>query len=252
MKRMLQIMLLTLTATSAVFAQETMDNARQTLEKLLETQRLISKEENDWRVGRELMQERIALIRQESESLNERIDQTKRDMAETETKVAELRAHNDTLKNGVKPLVSDIKVLEFRVLGMLPRTPEPVRQRVAPLSQRIPANPAETKLGLSERYQNVVGVMNELNKTAREISVASEIRTLLDGRQVEVTVFYIGLSQAYYVNEKGRLAGVGKLGILGEWSWEEHNDSVDAIAAILGIYRGERPPAYVPVPVTIR
>lgn len=251
MKRILQMML-TLTATGAVFAQEPMENARQTLEKLLETQRLISKEENDWRVGRELMQERIALIRQESESLNERIGQTKQDMAETEAKVAELRAHNDALKDGIKPLVSDIKVLEFRVLGMLPRTPEPVRQRVAPLSHRIPANPAETKLGLSERYQNVVGVMNELNKTAREISVASEIRTLLDGRQVEVTVFYIGLSQAYYVNEKGRLAGVGKLGMLGEWAWEEHNDSVDAIAAILGIYRGERQPAYIPVPVTIR
>lgn len=241
-------LLLTTLALAALHAAQAQEDARQSLEKLLETQRLVSKEENDWLVGRELMQGRVDLLRRESETLRERIEQTNRDRAETEAKLAELRAQNEALKQGAKPLQDDIRKLESRVRGLLPRTPESVRQRVAPLSQRIMV---ETKAGLSERYQNVVGVLNELNKTAREVSVASEIRTLLDGRQVEVTVFYIGLSQAYYLNERSRVAGIGKLGDYGQWAWEEHNDSVDAIAAILGVYRGERPAVYVPIHVAI-
>ena len=248
-----KLLVLTLMVAGTVLAQEEMEIARQALEKTLETQRLISKEANDWRVGKEIMQERIDLIHRECETLKERIAQTKKDREESESKLAELKARNDLLKNSTTCLQKDIKALEFRVLALMHRTPEPVRQRVAPLTQRIPSNPKETKLSLSERYQNVIGVMNELNKAAREIAVGSEVRTLKDGRQTEVTVFYIGLSQAYYVNEKSGLAGVGKLGENGgEWIWEEQNDLVVPVSTLLGIYRGEKPAAYVPLRMTVQ
>ncbi len=239
-------------AAGAVWAQEPMEDAKANLEKWLETQRLVTKEEQDWRVGKELLQERIDLIKRECETLREKIAQTKKESAESAAKVAELKAKNETLKDGVKPLSEDIKQLELRTLAVLPWTPEPVRQRVAPLSQRIPANPAETKLSLSERYQNVIGTLNELNKAARELAVSGEVRKLADGRQIEATVFYIGLSQAYYVNEKSGVAGVGKLGPLGTWVWEERNDLVGPVAQALGIYRSEKPAAYVALPVSVK
>ncbi len=236
----------------AAWAQEPMERAKENLEKWLETQRLISKEEQDWRVGKELLQERIDLIKRESEALREKIAQTKKESAESAAKLAELNAQNETLKNGTKPLTEDIKQLELRTLAILPWTPEPVRMRVAPLCQRIPANPADTKLSLSERYQNVIGTLNELNKAARELSVSGEVHKLADGRQVEATVFYIGLSQAYYVNEKSGVAGIGKLGPLGTWVWEERNDLVGPISQVLGIYRSEKPAAYVALPVSVK
>ena len=239
-------------AAGAAWAQDGRDEARQHLEKWLETQRLISKEEQDWRVGKELVQERIDLIRREADALTEKIAQTKKESAEAAAKVAELKAQNEALKGGMKPLQHDLKQLELRTLAILPWTPEPVRQRVAPLSQRIPANPAESKLTLSERYQNIIGTLNELNKAARELSVSGEVRTLADGRQVEATVFYIGLSQAYYVNEKSGVAGLGKLGPLGTWEWEERNSLVAPVSQVLGIYRSEKPAAYVALPVSVK
>jgi uncharacterized phage infection (PIP) family protein YhgE len=239
-------------AAGAAWAQEGMEEARQNLEKWLETQRLISKEEQEWRVGKELIQERIELIRRESESLRERIAQTRQEMAEAAKKNDELKAQNEALKAGMKPVLADIKALELRMLAILPWTPEPVRMRVAPLSQRIPANPAESKLTLSERYQNVIGTLNELNKAARELAVSGEVRKLEDGRQVEATVFYVGLSQAYYVNEKSGVAGIGKLGPLGTWAWEERDGLVGSVAQVLSIYRSEKPAAYVALPVEVR
>jgi len=244
--------LVTALITGAVWAQDEMDSARQNLEKWLETQRLISKEEQDWRVGKELLQERVELIRRETESVKEKIAQTKKEAAESTAKIKELKAQSDQLKSALKPLVEDIKQFELRTIAILPWTPEPVRQRVAPLSQRIPANPAECKLTLSERYQNVIGTLNELNKAARELSVSGEVRKLADGRQVEATVFYIGMSQAYYVNEKSGVAGIGKLGPLGTWMWEEQNGMMDSISHVLGIYKSEKPAAYVPLPVSVK
>jgi FtsZ-binding cell division protein ZapB len=242
---------LALAATTA-WAQDDREAARLHLEKWLETQRLISREEQEWRIGKELVTERIELLKRESEALKEKIAQTRQETAEAAAKGAELRAQNEALKAGLKPLQQDLKHLELRTLAILPWTPEPVRNRVAPLSQRIPANPLDSKLTLSERYQNVIGTLNELNKAARELAVSGEVRKLADGRQVEATVFYVGLCQAYYVNEKSGVAGIGRLGPLGSWAWEEHNGIAPAIAQVLGIYRSEKPAAYVSLPVEAR
>ncbi len=239
-------------AAGAVWAQEEMETARQCLEKWLETQRLISKEEQEWRVGKELLQERVELIRKEAESLKEKIAQTKKESAEAAAKTGELKGQNELLKKVVGSLDHDIKNMELRTLAVLPWAPEPVRARVAPLSQRIPANPAESKLSISERYQNVIGTLNELNKAARELSVSGEVRKLADGRQVEATVFYIGLSQAYYVNEKCGVAGIGQMGADGVWEWAEQNDLAGAVSHVLGIYKSEKPAAYVALPVCVR
>jgi FtsZ-binding cell division protein ZapB len=245
---MTTVMLLAGVAT----AQEDLENARQSIGKWLETDRLITREEQDWRVGKELVTERIELLRRESEALKEKIARTRQETADAAAQVAGLRAQNETLKAGLKPLQQDIKHLELRTLAILPWTPEPVRIRVAPLSQRIPANPADSKLTLSERYQNVIGTLNELNKAARELAVSGEVRKLADGRQIEATVFYVGLCQAYYVNEKIGVAGIGKLGPLGTWAWEENNGIAPTIAQVLGIYRSEKPAAFVSLPIETR
>lgn len=248
MRHMLCLLLL---VAGSAWGQDELETAKQDLDKWLETDRLISKEEQDWRVGKELIQDRISLIRREAETIKERIAQTKKDLAETTTKMVDVKAQNEQVKRGTGSLAQDIKQLEFRTLAMLPRTPEPVRLRVAPLSQRIPANPTETKLTLSERYQNIVGTLNELNKAVRELSVSGEVRQLADGRKVEVTVFYIGLAQAYYVNEKSGVAGIGLLGPYG-WTWEEHDELVRPVSHVLAIYRGESPAAYVPLPISVK
>ena len=239
-------------AAGTVWASNDMETTRLNLEKWLETRRLIAREEQEWRVGKELLQERIDLIRKACEALREKIETTRKESAETAGQLAALRKRNETLKTGMTPLHHDIKGLELRTLAILPWTPEPVRQRVAPLSQRIPANPKDSKLTVTERFQNVIGTLNELNKSARELAVSGEVRKLADGRQAEVTVFYIGLSQAYYVNAKSGVAGIGMLGPEGTWAWHEDNRLAGVIEEALGIYRGERPAAYVALPVSVK
>ena len=60
-----------------------------------------------------------------------------------------------------------------------PRSWSSGRERQAPLAQRLPQNSADTKIGLPERFQNVIGILNELGKANGEVTVATEIRTMI-------------------------------------------------------------------------
>ena len=223
---------------------------RDVLEKWIETKCLISKEKQDWRVGRELLQERQDLAQREIASLKEKTQQARSDMTEADKKLEELRVKNAELKESTAGLVDEVAGLEKRLLAFLGRAPAPIAERVKPLSQRIPRPGTETTMSLSERFQNLIGILNEVDKFSRELSVVSEVRELEDGTSAEVTVMYIGLGAAYYTNGKG-LAGVGQPGEKG-WQWVRNNELYQAVADIIAIQRNEKPAGYVSLPFQVQ
>jgi hypothetical protein len=229
---------------------EDLESVRATLAKWMETQQIISKEERDWQVGKEVLQQRIDLIRGEISTLDARIEQTRKSISEADGKRGEMIRENEALKAASASLRAAIGALERRTLSMLGSVPDPVRERVKPLSQRIPSDPANTTLSLSERFQNVIGILNELNKFSQEITITSEIRTLSGGDRAEVKALYLGLAQAYYVTPRGDRAGIGRSTAEG-WSWTESDHLADEIARAIAIVQNEEVPAYVPLPVTI-
>ena len=224
---------------------------RTALEKWVETRRLESREKQEWRVGREILEGRTELVRREVDTFRQQTTQATNDMGDVDKKLAELRAQNAELAAVTAGLGDSITKLEARTAAMLDRSPALIRERVKPLSQRIPKDPAETKLTLSERFQNVIGILNEVNKFARELHVASEVRDLQDGVKSEVTVLYVGLAQAYYCNPGGGLAGIGRPEASG-WAWEADNPLVAAVNEAIGVHRNEKPAAYVRLPVTVK
>jgi hypothetical protein len=224
---------------------------RATLEKWVEAKQLMSKEREDWRVGQMIMGDRKDLLARETRDLNEKADADNKEIGEIDDKLAEMTATRDGLKEATEGLSESVADVERRVLDLLATSPTPIRDRVQPLSQRIPKTPNETKLSLSERFQNVIGILNELNKYSREITEASEVRDLADGANAEVTVLYLGLAQAYFCNTKGGVAGVGRPGPDG-WVWEQQDDLVEPVAETLAVFRNEKPAKYIPLPLEIQ
>ena len=112
------------------------------------------------------------------------------------------------------------------------------------------------QLSLSARYQNVIGVLNAVDKWNRAVTLKSEIRELGTGGSVEVSVLYVGLGQGYYVGAPGKdgkatIAGVGIASPTG-WNWRETNDLAPAIQRAVSIYKNEGLAALVRLPVQIR
>jgi len=238
-------------------AQDASENAeklagtRDTLAKWVETQQIISREREDWQVGKDVLEQRIALIRGEIDGLEGRIAEIDGGLGDTDRRRRELDAENAALREASASLAAGIGGLEAKTLRLIGRLPEPIRSRVKPLSQRIPTDPGSTEPSLSQRFQNVVGVLNEVNKFQRDITVTSELRSLEDGRTVEVTALYVGLGQGYYVTPDGAAAGYGGPGPEG-WEWFPANELAAQVAHAIAILQNEQVPAFVPLPVEIR
>jgi FtsZ-binding cell division protein ZapB len=227
------------------------EEARTAIEKWVETERIISQEKRDWQLGREMLNERIELVQREIESLKGKVSEAEESIAEADKKREELVEENERLKNASASLNDILKSLEGHTQKLLKRLPDPIRQRVKPLSQRLPDDANETKLSMAERFQNVVGILNEVDKFNREISVTSEVRTLADGSSVEVTSLYIGIGEAYYVSANGTVAGVGVASEQG-WIWKPANEAAPQIADVIAVLKNEKVASFIQLPVEIK
>jgi transposase-like protein len=227
-----------------------LEMTKELLSKWVEARKLISEERQQWELEREVLSDRLDLVRSETDSLNEKIHETRAEITSADQKRAKLVEENDGLKEASATLVNRIFSTERSVLRLLTQLPEPVQERMKPLSQRIPSS-SVTDLSLSERYQNVVGILNELNKAANEITVVSEVRALPGGNRAEVQTLYIGFARAYYASLKGDIGGYGTPSDAGEWVWTSDASLAEKVNDAIAILKNEKVATYIPLPVRV-
>ncbi len=243
--------LITLTfvlSTQLCFSNE-IDITKELISKWVETKKLISLESEDWKIEQEVLKDRIDLISSERNSLKEKINETEDLINQSDSKRTDLVENNESFKKASTLLSDKIKILENKILILLPTLPQHIQGKIKPLSQRIPIKD-QSELTLSERYQNVIGVINELNKGASEISVVSEVRSLPNGGSAEVQTLYLGYAHAYYCTTKGDIAGIGYPAQEG-WIWKPKNEIAQEIADSIAIFKNEMVAEYITLPINM-
>ncbi|MGE3425029.1 MAG: DUF3450 family protein [Dehalococcoidia bacterium] len=232
--------------------KDAIENTRNVLREWSENRRILSKERQKWALDKQTLEQTIDVNQREVEGVRERIREAQASVTDADKKKAELNAEKDALANTAASLIETIAGLEARTLALMPRLPSPIREKLKSLSNRIPKEAANTTLTLNDRYLNVIGILNEVNKFNREISVESEVRQLEDGSSVQVTALYVGISLGYYVTAKGDAAGIGMPTAAG-WEWQAVDaKAAPAIAQSIAILKNEAVAAYVPLPVRIQ
>jgi FtsZ-binding cell division protein ZapB len=231
-------------------ASPTLEETRLTMGKWIETQQIISKERKDWQQGKEILVGRLELVKKEITSLDEKTKQAESSVAEADKKRNDLLAENDQLKAAGAQLINAVTAMEVEVHRLYKQLPEPIQTKLQPLYQRIPEDPAKTRASAAERFQNVLGILNELNKANNEITVSYEVHNLADGKPSEVKAIYVGLAQAYYVSARGE-AGIGRPTADG-WKWEPSQAVARDVLTALEILQGKHTPAFVPLPVKLQ
>ena len=224
---------------------------RSALEQWVETKRLISQERRDWKQGRELLVEQKDLIRTEIDALREKIAASTRNIAKTDEDMQTLEAKKASLEAVSASLLDTVVALETRTRALMNQLPAPIVDRVKPLTQRIPEDPANTTQSLGERFATVAGILKDISRFNSEITVTSEVRDLGDGTSFEVTAMYVGISYGFYVNAAGDSAGIGFGGPEG-WVWTPRNDAAPEIARAIAILGGDEIADFVQVPVEIQ
>ncbi|MFN3533247.1 MAG: DUF3450 family protein [Candidatus Brocadia sp.] len=231
-------------------APPTLEEIRLAMDKWIETQQIISKERKDWQQGKEILISRLELVKKEIATLEEKIRQAESSVTEANKKLNDLIAENNQLKAAGEQLTVAVISMEGEVRRLFNLLPAPVGAKLQPLYQRIPEDPAKTNVSVAERFQNVLGILNELNKANNEISVCYEVLNLASGKPSEVKTIYVGLAQAYYVSASGE-AGIGRPSADG-WKWESSKDIGRDVLAALEILEGRHSPSFVGVPVKLQ
>jgi hypothetical protein len=192
----------------------------------------------------------LELVKKETATLEEKIQQAQSSVTEAQKKHDDLLAENDQLKLAGTQLTEAITGMEGEARRLFKTLPEPITAKLQPLYQRIPEDPAKTRVSMAERFQNVLGILNELNKANNEITVSYEVHNLADGNPSEVKVIYVGLAQAYYVSARDE-AGIGRPAADG-WKWEPSKAVARDVLTALEILQGKHSPAFVPLPVKLQ
>jgi hypothetical protein len=238
-------------------AQENTDSARADVEstrsivaRWVGTQQIIFKERRDWQQAREILKARIELMEGEIETLETKISEVRRTSDEAAGKRAEVAAEAGSLEKTTSGLTGAVSRYEEHVRRLHRVLPPPVQEKIAPLYQRMPAEGAPSRASVAERFQNVLGILNEINRMNGEITLASEIRPLQDGKPSEVRTVYLGLGQAYSLSARLE-AGIGRPGSDG-WVWEPAPGLAPRIQEVVDVLMNKGSPKFVSLPVSIQ
>lgn len=237
-------------ATSDEKVESQIEGTRTALEKWVEIRRIISQEKREWTLGREILNERIELTQSQIEGLTQDALEAEGKIGNNGEELAKLEAERDGLKQASLTLGELIEALETKTRALIVKLPEPAKERISLLVQRMPKADAETKLSISDRFLNIVGIANELNKFNREITVTSEVRELAGGITAEVAALYVGLGQGFYVSPNGEAAGVGRV-VQGQWAWIQDDSAAEAIADGIAILKDGAVAEFVHLPTRV-
>jgi hypothetical protein len=239
------------TSDGSVPSTASLDDTREVMKRWIEQQQLISKERAEWQQGKEILSARVELLKKEIATLQEKISEAKTKVSASESEVSKAQTEDQVLAAAQAQLADAVEGMELKIREMFKSLPDPVQARVQQLYQRIPTETTTKAPVVAERFQNVLGILNEVNKSNNEISFSQEVRTLANGNPAEVRAIYIGLAQAYFVNSQGNEAGIGRPTPLG-WTWESSKTIAHDVLNALDILQGKQSPAFVPLPVKIQ
>jgi len=225
---------------------------RETLTKWVETKQLISKEKSEWASGKDILEDRVRLAQAETTTVRDKLKEISTAVAEAQKKRDELAAQNDKLKATAEKSKAMVIAAEKKLRPLLPQLPEPLREKLKPIIARFPEDSEKSTASMAERLQNVLGILDQASAFNSTVASVKELRTFPDGTRAEVTTVYLGLSQAYYTNREGTLAGIGHPGPDG-WVWKPDNANGKKILLAVHILEGkEKGATFIDLPVKIQ
>src|SRR5690606_11610359 len=107
--------------------------------------------------------------------------------------------------------------LENELRPLLKLFPLPLREKVEEAAIRLEENDPEAPL--QNRARDLLAITQAALAFHRNLTADNEVREI-EGERREIGVLYLGLAQAYYVDQTGKHAGYGSPTPEG-WKWVE-------------------------------
>ena len=243
-------LILSLTLPTILWAESAEDfhAARVLLEQYVSVEKSIAQESNDWEEQRSFLQDRIVLLEQAIESLDKKILHFQGDLSRIQQQKLELQNNEQNLKKNAQQRLKTLVALEKQVLLVLPSLPRPLLQSLQAIVDRLPRNSqARQAQTLDQRLETILAFLQAVQTFDTAAHVFNEILSL-NGQEVAVQTLYLGLSQAYFVGNKGSTAGLGRR-TESAWQWITDKKWATPIATAIAAHQKQKSPRVVTLPV---
>ncbi|MDG1300892.1 MAG: DUF3450 family protein [Opitutae bacterium] len=242
------ILILAISASGSVALEST----RTVVKEWVATEKAISSEAILWEEAHTLLNDLTQVTQAEIATLNQSLNKIAATTTRAEALRIKLVTEQQALQTARQQISNFLTEIEPQLTALRPALPAPLNTKLTSLFQRIPNDSSNTTLGIAERMQTIVGILNTINKFDRAITVHEEIRTLGDGSQGEVESVYVGLGVAYYRTRSGDDAGYGQPHISG-WQWNSQPELSAAIAEVIAITNNSAQEArFIALPVELQ
>lgn len=229
-------------------------DTRNIIKQWVDTEKEISREQASWAEERALLNDVLSSLNQEERILRETIENAKTDTSRVDVERLELISKRDQYQQNSRSFQENLSLYERQVGQIIPRLPTILKDEIGPLINKLYIIEAGG-YSFTERAQNLINIISAIGTFDNSITVASEIRTLTTDEEIEVTVLFLGLSKAFYVDSSKRTAGFGhpiEAASDDGWRWQEQNDLADEILKAINIYENKQSPALVHLPLEIQ
>lgn len=213
----------------------------------IKTQRQIAQSKSQWRSEKAILEFDLSRMKDELKFFRDSIQSIQSSESATLDERDQLLKQKSALEEIEQAWRERLPVLEQRVAQLAERFPDPLKQKISPALKRIQSS-APSTTGINSSLQALVAIIGEADQFHSSIQVHDQLIELNGNNEFQVKVIYIGLTQAFFVNDKGDLSGYGKPGSSG-WTWEEQNKLGSRIQELIRIHKGELAPEWKSVPI---
>ncbi len=219
---------------------------KQALKEWVLTKQLISKETSQWAVEKESLADLNVVRQREIKQLGEFSKAAGIRIAEIDKQRKQFSQEKADLTSWRRGLKTQINVLENELRPLIPLFPLSLRSKMEEALTRLET--PDTERPLQHRTRDVLLVMQACLNFQNTITLDADIRPI-DGEDREIEILYLGLTQAWYVDQTGKYSGYGVPGPEG-WIWTEEPALATSIRQAIAIQSRQATPAFVTLPLS--
>ena len=231
---------------------EALAETRGLLEEWIRTETLISKEAAQWEVEKRILQDIAEVARRELTVLERGLAKAQESLTEGETSKSALLERRQELRVMKERVELRLPKLEASLLERLDWFPAPLRDKIALYEKRIPGPEADSpKPSFLLRAQNIAVILRETDEFNGRITLDKPTMTIGDAGLRVYNVLYFGLAVAYFVDDTGKIGGVG-IPAKGGWKWNLDERIAPIVQDAVRIRENEKLAEFLSLPFQLR
>lgn len=234
--------------TLCVTAQETTTTSppiptTDLVEKWLETERLLSREAQDWQSEKEHTNQLLEIYRKELALLDEELARAGKNAGLVDEEAESLKAKIAASEAARREAIAFLTKIKPRVVTLIGKFPPPLQDSIE--EEILSLKSDVTNGNAAEILRSMIKTLQEAARFNRTFTFGEEEITL-DGESYSARLMYFGLSRAYFLaGQKAGLATPGEAG----WQFEERSELAAELTRAFAIHSKESPSGFFTVPL---